>query len=160
MAVGLASWSVCAWAQADGPSHAGADSYRAQLEAEASDGQQSSASDASGREAYKDRLRRLSGDASPSDTRSTSSQNSAASEKGVDEGKTATSAIVESGESTSGSQTSDAGTGGQGGVQPVALETSARSLSSIVLPPQVSPGSDCSDAYCQQLRRVADGAKP
>src|SRR5690242_8136828 len=115
MAVALASWSVCTWAQADGPSSTGADSHRTQLEAEASDGQQSSASDASGREAYKDRLRRLSGDASPSDTRSTSSQNSAASERGVDEGNTATSTIVESGESTSGSQASDAGAGGQPG---------------------------------------------
>ena len=158
MAIGLASWSVCTWAQADAPRSA-ADSYREELKAEASDQQQSTSSDVSSREAYKDYLRRLSGDTSASDIRSATSQNPTGSQNGINDNNTA-SAVVESPEAASGSQASDAGAGGQSALQSVSLATGARSLSSIVLPPQVSPGSDCSDAYCRQLRRVADGAKP
>ena len=80
MAVGLASWTVCAWAQADA-AHSAADSYREQLKAEASDAQQSTSPDSSSREAYKDHLRRLSGDESASGMRA------AESEKPADDGK-------------------------------------------------------------------------
>jgi len=152
MAVGLASWSVCAWAQANGASSA-ADSYREQLKAEASGQQQSTASSDS-REAYMDHLRKLSGEENASDMRSAESQNAA------DDGKSRNSqgeaASPSSAAETANSQPEEA----KSSVQPVSMQTGTRSLSTSVLPPQVSPGSDCSDAYCQQLRRVASGAKP
>jgi membrane-associated phospholipid phosphatase len=148
---------VCAWAQADGARSA-ADSYREQLKAEASDQQQSTPSDAGSREAYKNYLRQLSGDTSVSDIHATTTQNSAASQNGLNDGETV-SPVAGSRESASRTQASDAGAAAQSPRQPVSLTTSARSLSTIVLPPQVSPGSDCSDAYCRQLRRVADGAR-
>ncbi len=157
MAVGLAAWSVGTWAQADA-SRSAADSYRDQLKAESTD-QQASGLDASSREAYKDYLRRLSGDTSATDARSAPAQSSTASQKGIDKGE-AGSSLVKLGESSSESQARSVDAGSQGGVQPVSLDTGTRSLSTMVLPPQVSPGSDCSDAYCTQLRRVADGARP
>ncbi len=157
VALGLASWSVCAWAQADStPSAAG--SYRDYLKAEASDQQQSTDSGADSREAYKEYLRRLSGDTSASDVRPTTSQNPTASQSGID-GKIEPLS-VESSETSSESQARGAAAGSHSTLQPVSLATGTRSLSTIVLPPQPSPGSDCSDAYCQQLRRVSDGAKP
>ncbi|HEU5234295.1 MAG TPA: capsule assembly Wzi family protein [Terriglobales bacterium] len=155
MAVGLASWSVCAWGQAEG-AQSTADSYREQLKAEAADPQQSTSSDSSSREAYKDHLRRLSGDTSASDIRPTTSQNSTASQNGLDDGRTESPVVG----SSPVSQASDVGAGGHSALQPVSLATGTRSLSGMVLPPQVSPGTDCSDAYCQQLRSVANGVKP
>ncbi|HKR32221.1 MAG TPA: phosphatase PAP2 family protein, partial [Terriglobales bacterium] len=152
MAVGLASWTVCAWAQADG-AHSPADSYREQLKAEASDVQQSASPDSNSREAYKDRLRRLSGDETASGIRSAESQ------KPADDGKSNSGSEAVSPDSaaqTANSQPEEI----KPAVQPVSMQAGARSLSTIVLPPQVLPGADCSDAYCQQLRRVANGAKP
>src|SRR6185312_9406855 len=151
MAIGLASWSVCALAQADG---APADSYREQLKAEASDQQQSATSVGDSREAYKNYLRKLADGENANTARPTESQ------KPADDGKSPNSQ-GEAASSALAAQTANAQPAeGSPAVQPVSMQTGTRSLSAIVLPPQVSPGSDCSDEYCQQLRRVADGARP
>lgn len=152
MAVGLASWSVCAWAQADG-ALSPADSYREQLKAEASDQQQSTTSESDSRQAYKDYLRKLSEGENATAARSADSQKPAANGEPSNAG-------IEAVSPASAAQADSQPAQDKSAVQPVSMQTGTRSLSTIVLPPQVSPDSDCSDAYCQQLRRVANGAKP
>jgi hypothetical protein len=161
IALGVLACAFPSWAQEKAQaSPSSGDSYSEHLK-ELSSGEESSksASDAKSSESYKDHLRKLAdGDTSvPAPAQSeTSSENSAGTD-GERSRKERTEKIAVSSDASTNQRPAKA-IGNSDQMERVSVtRTKKDEPEPAAMTPQATPAANCSDAYCEQLRRVAEG---